>query len=93
MAKKVVEMFDRPDGRWQRTPIRGERAYIPETVEELSVLRTRLVAAGHSDAVVNGLVGWLVAKASGDHGSGSSATRYRKILAELDGEVVRSTAA
>lgn len=94
MAKNVVDMWDRPDGRWQRTPIRGEAAYIPASLEDLEQLRGQLTAAGHTLTVVNGITGWLVAKATGeaDVTSRTTRARYRAILAELD-EPKRSAAA
>jgi hypothetical protein len=94
VAKNVVEMWDRDDGRWQRTPIRGERAYMPASLEDLEKLRGRLTSTGHPISVVNAITGWLVAKALGEADTTSRVTRakYRKILAELD-EPVRSAAA
>jgi hypothetical protein len=94
MAKNVVDLWGREDGRWQRTPIRGEAAFIPATLEDLEPLRQRLEAAGHPAMVVNGITGWLVEKALGHPDTTSRPTRanYRKILAELE-DPVRSAAA
>lgn len=86
------------DIRWQRTPIRGEAKFIPQTIGDLEQLRSKLVTAGHPSQVVNGLTGWLVAKALGEKDTTSGPTRanYRRILAELDAsdsDPVRSLAA
>lgn len=91
MAEAVVTNI-----RWQRTPVRDEGSYLPVTMETLTELRARLVAAGHPAATVNGLLGWLVAKSEGDHFSTSRKTssKYRTILRELDAsDPVRSAAA
>lgn len=71
--------------RWQRTPIRNEASWIPRSFDDVEDLRERLIEAGHSAAIVNGLTGWLMAKALGhvDETSASTRTRYRKVLAEL----------
>lgn len=71
--------------RWQRTPIRNEGSWIPNSIEDFEEVRRRLTAAGHPTTVVNGITGWLAAKAIGEHDSSSGTTRarYRKILAEL----------
>lgn len=71
--------------RWQRTPVRNEASWIPRTLEDLELVRERLATAGQTAPVINGITGWLAAKALGDHtsASGDTAARYRKILGEL----------
>lgn len=66
--------------------LRGEAAWIPRTMDELEQVRRVLTDAGHSNAVVNGVTGWLVAKSLGEEDATNSVTRskYRKVLAELE---------
>jgi hypothetical protein len=64
---------------------RNEADFLPESLEDLADLRRRVMDAGHSAPVANGLLGWLVSKAAGEDDVTNSVTRskYRKILAEL----------
>lgn len=64
---------------------RNEADFVPESVEDLAELRRRIIAAGYSASVANGLLGWLVSKGAGEADVTESKTRskYRKILAEL----------
>lgn len=68
-----------------RRDLRNEAAWLPATLDELEDVRGRLVDAGHPPPIVNGLTGWLVAKALGERDATASDTRsrYRRILAEL----------
>ncbi len=81
----------------RRKDLMIEGDFLPKTVEDLVVLRTRIVEAVQSgaidevkpsaaDSVANGITGWLVAKASGQTDTLGPSTRakYRKVL-----EVVR----
>jgi hypothetical protein len=62
-----------------------EAPFLPETFDELLELRRQLRAAGHSPAVVNGVVAWLVGKAAGepDESAATTRSRYRRILSDL----------
>lgn len=65
----------------------AERRYTGASVAELAALRDRLIAAGASDQVASGLVGWIVGKAAAQRDLTSAPTRarYRRLLEELDG--------
>jgi hypothetical protein len=65
--------------------LRGEAAFLPSSLEELEVVRQRLLDHGISPAVTGGIVAWLLAKAHGadDPTNGATRTRYRKILADI----------
>lgn len=92
--EKLGNLYGVDGGRWQRTPWRVEATFVTDDMAELAHLRARVIASGHSEAVANGLIGWLVAKNSGQHGGSSTATRYRRILEQLvDDEAVRSLVA
>ena len=82
-----------------RKDLKIEGHYLPDTVHDLIDLRERIVnviAGGHiegvtsrgADAVANGITGWLVAKAAGqtDTLTGSTRSKYRRVLAALDDE-------
>jgi hypothetical protein len=64
--------------------IGAEADFITTDVGELAELKQRLLAAGVSYSVANGIVGWLVDKATGTPDLTAQATRanYRKTLAE-----------
>ena len=64
---------------------RIEALYLPDDLDDLAELRRRVIEAGHSASVANGLVGWLLSKTAGETDVSESRTRskYRKILAEL----------
>jgi hypothetical protein len=71
--------------------LRNEAAHLPGDLGDLLALRASVIAAGHSRRVADGLCAWLLGVAAGDHGrpdavSGPTRARYRRILAELDGE-------
>lgn len=65
-----------------------EAKYVTYSVADLVALRRRLLAAGESEAVAAGIIGWLVAKAAGDPNSINATTkaRYRRILERLDSD-------
>jgi hypothetical protein len=65
--------------------LRVEAAFMPASVEAAAQLRQQLVDAGHSSALADGIVGWLIGKAAGHVDRSSSATRssYRRILSAL----------
>jgi len=69
-----------------RRDLRIERHYLPSSIDELSELRQRVLDLGEPEPTANGLIGWLVAKASGEVDASSAPTRskYRRILARLD---------
>lgn len=75
--------------RTRTSALQDEADWLPEAPEQLHVAiaqaRARLVAAGRSSAEVQGITGWLVGKALGepDTTTGSTRTRYRKILREV----------
>lgn len=69
--------------------LQNESDWIPDNPAELPAalehLRVQLFAAGRSGAEVNGLTGWLFAKAIGERDTTAKATRarYRRILREV----------
>lgn len=66
--------------------LRNEADYLPGSLEDLIELRSRVITAGHSAPVANGLIGWLLSKANGEPDVTGPDTRakYRKILAGLE---------
>lgn len=65
--------------------ITDEAPFLPESIDDLIDLRERVLAAGYSEPVAHGLVGWLVGKRAGskDQTSPDTRARYRRILREL----------
>lgn len=72
-----------------RRDLRNEADWIPsDTIElpaALEELRSRLFDAGRPSSEINGITGWMVAKALGEQDTTAAPTRarYRKILADL----------
>jgi len=70
------------DRRWWRE----EADHVPKNLTEAIELQERLIQAGVAPAAAAGCVMWLVGKAHGeDHTTAPTRSRYRKLLAQLDG--------
>lgn len=72
--------------------LRNEAGHLPGDLGDLLELRASILKAGHSRRVADGLCSWLLGVAAGDHArpdavSGPTRARYRRILAELDGDL------
>lgn len=69
-----------------RKDLREEAAHLPESIDELVALRERVMAAGESRRVADGLVMWVLAKQIGEPDTTAPKVRanYRKILRRLD---------
>jgi hypothetical protein len=65
--------------------ITDEGPFIPASLADVIDLRQRVLDAGHSESVANGVVGFVVAKAAGEATPLTDVTRsrYRRILREL----------
>lgn len=66
--------------------LRNEADWLPRTLEDAALVRSVLVDDGQTEQVVNGITGWLVAKANGqpDRTEASTRARYRRVLASLE---------
>ena len=62
-----------------------EQDFTPTTVADLVELRRAVLDAGWSDAVANGLIGWLVGRSTGgvDTSGAPTSARYRRILRQV----------
>lgn len=65
--------------------LRNEADHLPASLEDAAAVRRSLIDAGQTPQVADGIVGWLVAKATGepDYTSAPTRSRYRRILATL----------
>jgi hypothetical protein len=68
-----------------RRDLREEAAFLPESLPELMELRERLLVAGQTRRVADGLCMWLLAKAHNepDTTAPNVRSKYRKVLREL----------
>ena len=75
--------------------IREEGPHLDRSAAELEELARELIKAGHHERVVRGLIGWLVLKAAGlpDTTGAPTRSRYRRMLADLDGGAISATTA
>jgi hypothetical protein len=65
--------------------LRNEADFLPASIDDAAAVRAAVLEAGHTPALADGLVGWLIAKAAGhaDNSSPTTRSRYRRILATL----------
>jgi hypothetical protein len=68
---------------------RIEKALVPGDLEQAAELRRAIIAAGYTPAVASGILGWLLEKAHEDTDRTGlpTRTRYRKVLADVFGDV------
>jgi hypothetical protein len=65
--------------------LRNEADHLPSSLDEAMTVRRRLIEAGQSRAIADGIMAWLVTKATGEPDTTDAATRsrYRRILATI----------
>jgi len=65
--------------------LRNEADHLPSSLEEAAAIRAALLDAGQPPQVADGIVGWLIAKATGqpDLTAATTRSRYRRVLATL----------